>query len=312
MRKTRPLMGLATLCVIAALAVYSGPVAIAKGPAAVGLGVAGAYAVLAGSTVTNTGSSVITGDLGVSPGKAVTGFPPGHVNGAIHRGDGPATRAKNALTTAYNRAAGRTPVTTVATQLGGRTLKSGVYDSASGTFHITGSVTLDAEGNPDAVFIFDTASTLVTASGSRVRLINGADACHVYWKVGSSATLGTRTTFRGNILALTSITLNTGANVRGRLLARNGAVTLDTNNVTRAVCQAAAPAPRPTDRPQRTHRPDASPAPTRKPTLPPTDAVGVVPGGTSGGEAALPWLALGLVGLVAAGWTGRRVARRVA
>jgi hypothetical protein len=303
MRKTRPLLGLATLGVIAALAVFSGPLVMASGPASVGLGKAGAYAVLGGSTVTNTGSSVITGNLGVSPGLAVTGFPPGIVHGAIHRGDASAANAQDALTTAYNTAAGRTPVLTIATQLGGQTLEAGAYDSSSGTFQITGTVTLDGEGDPNAVFIFNTESTLVTATDSLVRLIRGANPCRVYWRVGSSATLGTRTTFRGNILALTSITLNTRATVRGRVLARNGAVTLDTNTISNGVCQTAsapAPTPRPTSRP--------GPRATDHPKLPPTDTIG----GTPGGEGPIPWLALAIVGMIAGGWTVRRLARRLA
>jgi hypothetical protein len=202
----------------------------------VGLGTATAFAVLAGSTVTNTGPSVIVGDLGVSPGAAVVGFPPGTVVGAIHAADAVATQAQADLTTAYNDAAGRTPVTTVATELGGTTLTEGVYDSAAGTFQITGNLTLDAQGDPDAVFIFQTASTLITAAASTVTLIGGAQACNVFWQVGSSATLGTGSVFVGNILALTSITATTGASVNGRLLARNGAVTLDTNTVLRPTC----------------------------------------------------------------------------
>jgi hypothetical protein len=124
----------------------------------------------------------------------------------------------------------------VATELGGQTLNAGVYNSADGTFQITGTLTLDAEGNPNAVFIFQAASTLITASGSSVNLINGANACNVFWQVGSSATLGTNSTFRGTILALATITVTTGVTIDGRALARNGAVTLDTDVITRATC----------------------------------------------------------------------------
>ena len=138
--------------------------------------------------------------------------------------------------TAYNDAAGRTPETTIPSELGGRTLTAGVYVSASGTFHITGTLTLDAEGDPNAVFIFKTASTLITASSSTVRLVNGARYCRTFWKVGSSATLGTNSHFVGHIFALTSITAKTGAFIQGQLLARNGAVTLDSNTITNGVC----------------------------------------------------------------------------
>jgi LPXTG-motif cell wall-anchored protein len=204
-------------------------------PAPVGLGTATSFAVLGGTTVTNTGPSVISGDLGVSPGSAVVGFPPGIVNdGVIHAADAVAAQAQAGLTTAYNDAAGRTPVTSVPADLGGQTLTEGVYGGP--TLGLTGTVTLDAQGNPNAVFIFQAASTLITASNSTVALINGADPCNVYWQVGSSATLGTGSTFIGNVLALTSITANTGVTIQGRLLARNGAVTLDTNVVNRPDC----------------------------------------------------------------------------
>jgi len=199
----------------------------------VDLGTAAAYAVLAGSTVTNTNTpTVLNGDLGLSPGSSVTGFPPGIVNGTTNVDNAAAVTAQNDLTTAYNQAAGETPATTVPTELGGTILTPGIYNSAAGTFGITGEVTLNGEGDPNAVFIFQMASTLITAGASSVDLINGANAANVFWQVGSSATLGTTTMFAGSILALTSITLDTGATiVCGRALARNGAVTLDDNTV---------------------------------------------------------------------------------
>nr|MDQ3371322.1 ice-binding family protein [Actinomycetota bacterium] len=150
-----------------------------------------------------------------------------------------------------------------------------VYDSASGTFEITGALTLDAQGDPDAVFIFQTDSTLITASASRVVLINGAQACNVFWQIGSSATLGTNSSFAGNILALTSITATTGATVDGRLLARNGAVTLDSNTITASQCAVAVPVPEPTPEPEPT------PVPVPGDEDGPTDGGG---GGTSGAD----------------------------
>jgi hypothetical protein len=193
----------------------------------------GSFGVLGGSTVTNTGSSIVNGNLGVSPGSAATGFPPGVVvGGTIHSNDATAIQAQNELTTAYNTVAG-TPCTVDLSgqNLGGLTLTPGVYCFTSSA-QLTGTLTLNALGNPAAQFLFKIGSTLTTASISSVALINGATSCNVFWQVGSSATLGTNTVFAGNILALTSITLNTGATVSGRTLARNGAVTLDTNNVT--------------------------------------------------------------------------------
>jgi hypothetical protein len=206
----------------------------------VGLGTAGSFAVLAGSTVTNTGPSVANGDLGVSPGTAVTGFPPGTVNGTIHAADAVAGQAQTDTTTAYNDAAGRTPAVSVSGDLGGSMLTPGVYKSSS-SLGLTGDVTLDAQGDSSAVFIFQVGSTLTTASNSRVVLVGGANACNVYWQIGSSATLGTNSTFNGTILALTSITLNTGANIDGAALARNGAVTMDDNVITRHNCASTAP-----------------------------------------------------------------------
>jgi hypothetical protein len=217
------------------------PTASAQSQPQVGLGTATSFAVLAATTVTNTGPSVISGDLGVSPGTAVTGFLPGIViNGTQHAGDAVAAQAQSDLVIAYNDAAGRASTATVSSDLGGQALTPGVYSSAS-SLGLTGTVTLDAQGDPDAVFIFQAGSTLTTASSSTVALIGGAQACNVFWQVGSSATLGTNTTFVGSILALTSVSVQTGTTVAGRVLARNGQVSLDTNTVTQSTCNATPP-----------------------------------------------------------------------
>jgi hypothetical protein len=201
--------------------------------AQISLGTAQNFGVLGGSTVTNTGATTVNGNVGVSPGSAVSGFPPGVVvGGAIHSNDAVAMQAQNDVTTAYNNIAA-TPCTVDLTgqNLGGLTLPPGVY-CFSTSAQLTGALALDALGNPNALFLFKIGSTLTTSSGSAVTVINGGNSCnHVFWQVGSSATLGTGTSLVGDILALTSITLTTGANTGGRLLARNGAVTLDTNNV---------------------------------------------------------------------------------
>lgn len=215
-------------------AVTLGLTGLIRAATLVNLGTDDNFAVLAGSTITNTGTSVINGDLGLSPGTSVTGFPPGTLAGTQHLTDAVALQAQSDLTTAYNSAS-QSP-TTAPTELGGTTKIAGVYNSASGTFGITGTLTLDAQGDPNAVFIFQTASTLIAAANSNVVLANGARACNVFWQVGSSATLGANSALKGNILAMTSATLNTGANVEGRVLARNGAVTLDTNTITKSTC----------------------------------------------------------------------------
>jgi type VI secretion system secreted protein VgrG len=211
------------------------------------LGTAQPFAVVGGSTVTNTGLTTVTGDLGVSPGSAVVGFagpPNGTVTGTIHAMNAVALQAQNDLTTYYNLLE-NAPCTEFLTgqDLGGMILTSGVYCFATSA-QLTGNLTLNAEGNAAATFVFRIGSTLTTASGSSVLLINGGNPCGVGWQIGSSATLGTTTSFIGNLAALTSITLNTGANILGgRALARNGAVTLDTNNITFAPCAVAGPIP---------------------------------------------------------------------
>ena len=243
-----PLLATIALTAIALLATPS----LALAATQPNLGTADSFAVLAGSTVTNTGQTVITGDLGVSPGTAVTGFPSGTVVGAQHKADAVALKAKTDLVTAYNDAAGQTPfVDKTGQDLGGQNLTPGVYRFSSSA-QLTGRLTLNGQGNSNAVFIFQIGSTLTTASNSSVVLINGASPCGIWWQVGSSATLGTGTQFQGNLLALTSISLTTGANILpGRALARNGAVTLDTNRITKpANCVATSPVASPSAHPK--------------------------------------------------------------
>ncbi|MDQ1355766.1 MAG: hypothetical protein QOG44_139 [Acidimicrobiaceae bacterium] len=201
------------------------------------LGASGPYSVLGGQTVTNTGPTNLSGDLGVSPGTAFTGFPPGIIGGATNAGDATAGKAQADLTIAYDDAAGRTPTASMAGDLVGQTLTTGVYKSTS-SIALSGTLTLDGQGDPNAVFIFQVVSTLVTASSSKVSMINGADACNVYWQIGSSATLGTTSSFVGTIMALTDITVTTDTVVAGRALARNGSVTLDSNTFLSPACTA--------------------------------------------------------------------------
>lgn len=264
---------------------------IAMAATAVNLGTAGNFAVIGGSTITNTGSTVVNGDLGLSPGTSVTGFPPGIVNGTQHVTDGVAAQAQTDLVTAYNLASGQTVTTTVSGDLGGMTLTPGVYNSAS-SLGLTGTLTLDGQGNSDAVFIFQVGSALTTASGSTVSLINSAQACNVFWQIASSATLGTNSTFVGSILAFTSITATTGATINGRVLARNGAVTLDVNSVTKPTCAAPIITPpstlTPTPIPTPTSPSIPTPIPTPTPSLPNTGFAPVLPAGEAGSHST-PW-----------------------
>jgi hypothetical protein len=200
------------------------------------------FAVLGATTVTNTGPTVINGDLGVSPGTAVTGFPPGVVNGTIYTGADPVAVQGQADAHITYAALAAEPCNTNLTgqDLGGLTLTPGVYCFATSA-QLTGTLTLDAQGNSNARWVFQTGSTLTTASNSVVRVINGGTGCNVNWKVGSSATLGTDTKFVGNIYALASDTLNTRATVAGSVYALEGAVTMDSNTVT--TCCTAVPPP---------------------------------------------------------------------
>ena len=217
------------------------PARVQAAEATVGLGTAASYAVLAGETITNTGPTAISGsvggNIGVSPGTAITGFPPGTLaDGVQHAADAEALQAKADLVVAYDDAASRAKTQDLTDKdLGGMLLKPGVYFFSSAA-QLTGTLTLDAEGDPEAVFIFQIGSALTTASASKIELINGARFCRVFWQVTSSATLGTDSEFVGHIFALTSIAAQTGATVQGQLLARNGAVTLDNNTITNGVC----------------------------------------------------------------------------
>ncbi len=199
------------------------------------LGLAKPFSVLAGARVTNTGTTVINRDVGVHPGTAFTGAGTAVVGGETHTGDAVARSAKTALTAAYNNAAGQSPRTAVDGELGGETLPGGVYNRPA-AMALNGILTLDGQNDPDSVWVFQAGTTLITGSASSVVLIRGADPCNVFWQVGSSATLGTGTRFVGTVMANQSIAMQTGARLRGRVLARIGAVTLDTNVITSPLC----------------------------------------------------------------------------
>jgi hypothetical protein len=223
---------------IALALVFAFAIPAAAQAAPVNLATVSPFVVLGGTTVTNTNASVLNGDLGVAPGTALTGFDVAVVNGATHANDGVAKTAQADLTTAYNVAAEQ-PVSggndLSNTDLGERTLTPGAYGFTSSA-QLTGALTLDAKGDPNAQFVFEIAEGLTTAPASSVVLVNGASPCNVFWQVGSSATLDTTTVFQGNLMALTSISLNNGASVIGRVLARNGQVSLINNVLTRPLC----------------------------------------------------------------------------
>lgn len=191
------------------------------------------FAVLAGSEITNIGATNITGDLGLSPGSSVGGFPPGILNGTLHVNDATATQAKLDITAAYNEAAGRTStdIVTLSGNIGGLTLTPGLYKSTSSLAISSGDLTLDALGNANAVFVIQIASTLTTTSGRKIILAGGASPSHIFWQVGSSATFGTTSVFKGTVIAMESITFNTGATLQGRALTRTGGITMEANTI---------------------------------------------------------------------------------
>lgn len=279
---------IAVVSAVAVTLVASG----AQAATVVSLGTADSFVVLAGTTVTNTGPTTLNGDIGLFPGSEIAGLGTITLNGTNHAGDTVTQGAKTDLVAAYDAAAGQSPVA-VAVELGGLTLPAGAYTSG-GALGLTGTLTLDAAGDPNAVFIFQSASDLITATDSAVTLVNGAQACNVFWQVTSSATLGVRSSFRGTVMALTSIALNTGATLEGRALARNGAVTLDANTITRPSCTVA---PTPTATPQVTAVPTGGVATG--------DGSSVTSSGTLG-----PWTVAGLLGgLALLAWRPARALR---
>jgi hypothetical protein len=200
----------------------------------IAMGSAATIAILAGSAISNTGATNVTGDMGLSPGTSVGGFPPGILTGTLHINDAIANQAKLDITAAYNDAAGRTgsDIVTLSGNIGGLTLTPGLYKSTSSLTVSSGDVTFDAKGNTNAVFIIQIASTLTTTPGRKVILSGGATAAHIFWQVGTSATFGTTSVFKGTVIAMQSITFNTGATLDGKALARTGAIVMAGNAIT--------------------------------------------------------------------------------
>jgi ice-binding like protein len=261
MKNSKAVIAMVGIAFVIAIGAMSGRAANAAIVPTVVLGTAASFSILAHTTVTNTGPTTVNRDLGIdAPLTSVTGFPPGIVAGSIHAGDAVAGQAKLDLTNAYGDAAGRGSIATYG-DLVGLILVGGVYTLSSLTTDLSGNVTLDGQNDPNSVWIFKSPSTLITGSTSSVRLINGASPCNVFWQVSSSATLGTGSSFVGTILALTSITVTTGVTVDGRTLARNGAVTLDSDTFISTSCQTILIPPT---------RPPFTVAPSATPTTPPT------------------------------------------
>ena len=217
------------------------PIMILAAQSSVKLGTTEGFAILAGSTITNTGETTITGDVGLHPGTEFTGQGSVTLNGEVNLANAKASQAKDDLIKAYDDTKALSDVKTIATELGGTTLVPGVYKSDSGTFEITGTLTLDSKGDEEAEFVFQMASTLITASDSEVVYTEKSNACSTFWQVGSSATLGVNSKFAGNVYAQESITANNKAKIDGQLLAITGAVTLDNNSITNQICEVAAP-----------------------------------------------------------------------
>ena len=277
-----------------------GNTAYAADVATVPLGTSVNYSVLGASTVTNTGASVLNASLGLSPGSSITGFPPGLVvaPGTIETTTPAALQAQSDLTAAYLDAAGRSVDATTTADLANLNLVAGVYSGPSKSpLSLTGPLVLDGAGNNNSVFIFQTNSTLTTASSSTITLINGAQECNVFWQVGSSATLGPSSVCAGNILALSSITVTTGVTVHGRALARNAAVTLDNDTFTVPTCAGTITAQR-----------QVPPVPTTQPAQPGT-TIPAQPGTTTPAQPGSPTTTTGQLGVppTSLAFTGRRV-----
>ena len=260
--RRRARFGIASAAALGLLVAIPGSAQAATAP--VPLGTASSFVVLAGAGITNTGKTTLNGNIGTFPTPSITGLSTVTLNGTNHAADAVTQGAKKDLTTAYTTAAGAGPTHAIPVELGGKTLQPGVY--SGGALGLTGTLTLDAGGNPNAVFIFKAASTLITGSNSHVKLVN-VNPCNVFWQVTSSATLGTGSKFVGTIMALTDVHLRTGAVVDGRALARNGAVTLEANTITKSICRVTT---------------TAAATPTAQVTAVPTGAVRTGDGSTSG------------------------------
>lgn len=276
MRKTNKIKAFTAIALLPLLAIFVYPASSDAATPTINQGTTTTFAVLAATTITNTGPTTISGtaggDIGLAPGSSFTGSTTVTASGVQHIADTAATTAQTDLVTAFNDISAPTPTVLASPELASQVITPGTYSTGAGTFANSGALTLDAQGDANAVFIFQAATTLITSAGSTMTLVNGAQACHVYWKVGSSATLGANSTFIGHVYALTAITANTGATIQGQLLARTGAVNLNANTITNSACVTATPTPTPTATatPTATPTPTATATPTATPVAPAT------------------------------------------
>lgn len=331
MKKVNKVRILTTVLALPLVALFAIPASVSAAGPTVTAGSTTPFAVLGATTITNTGATTISGtgggDIGLAPGSAFTGSASVTTSGTQHIADTVATTAQTDLVTAFNSISAPTPTILASPELASKVITPGTYSTTEGTFANSGALTLDAQGDATAVFIFQAATTLITSAGSTMTLINGAQPCNVYWKVGSSATLGTNSTFVGRIFALTTITAESGANIRGQLLARTGAVNLNANVITNDACivatptptptATATPTPTPTPTPTATPTPTPTPTPTATPTPTPTPTATPTPKPTTVAGAKLPktgspWFNLlaisgGMILLGALGMRSRRL-----
>jgi hypothetical protein len=276
MKKSNKVKVFTAVALLPLLAIFINPASSNAAAPVINPGTTTTFGVLASTTITNTGPTVVNGtaggDIGLAPGSAFTGSTTVTASGVQHIADTAATTAQTDLVTAFNDISAPTPTVLASDELASHVITPGTYSTGSGAFANSGALTLDAQGDANAVFIFQASSTLITSAGSTMSLVNGAQACHVYWKVGSSATLGANSTFIGHVYALTTITANTGATVQGQLLARTGAVNLNANTITNSACVTATPTPTPTvtPTPTDTATATATPTPTVTPVVPGT------------------------------------------
>ena len=270
MKKSNKVKVFTAVALLPLLAIFVNPASSIAAAPVITPGTTTTFGVLAATTITNTGPTVINGtaggDIGLAPGSSFTGNTTVTASGVSHIADTAATTAQTDLVTAFNSISAPTPTVLASDELASHVITPGTYSTGSGAFANSGALTLDAQGDANAIFIFQASTTVITSAGSTMTLVNGAQACHVYWKVGSSATIGANSTFIGHIYALTTITANTGATVQGQLLARTGAVNLNANTITNSACATPTPSPTPTVTPTVT----PTPTPTVTPVVPGT------------------------------------------